>query len=224
MFPYGEDGYRHDVLHRSTPNASNQKRNHLTIREWFSFRLQSRQTEAQTLLHGRRLFQQFIVDGYTMIESERLHFIRRNQPKLRVERYCNLHNSTPKGCAKGSSQGKRIILPSTFVGSRRYMEQLYFDGMAICSHVGFPDLFITFTCNPNWPEIQRLLAPLNLKLVDRPDILSRIFKIKLDHMIYDLTKQHLLGRVMACMFSSLLPPICKFPLFTYFQHLHIDTH
>jgi hypothetical protein len=25
----------------------------------------------------------------------------------------------------------------------------------ISAAVGFSDLFITFTCNPNWPEIQR---------------------------------------------------------------------
>ncbi|KAH1034343.1 hypothetical protein GYH30_054659 [Glycine max] len=51
--------------------------------------------------------------------------------------------------------GKRIILPSSIVGSQRYMDQLYFDGMTICSTVGFPDLFLTFTCNPYWPKIQQ---------------------------------------------------------------------
>uniref|UniRef100_A0A0R0HRF0 ATP-dependent DNA helicase n=1 Tax=Glycine max TaxID=3847 RepID=A0A0R0HRF0_SOYBN len=68
---------------------------------------------------------------------------------------------------QGLSQGKRIILPSTFVGSPRYMDQLYFDGIDICSHVGFPNIFITFTYNPNWREIHRLLTPLNLTAIDR---------------------------------------------------------
>ncbi|KAF1877984.1 hypothetical protein Lal_00039791 [Lupinus albus] len=65
--------------------------------------------------------------------------------------------------SQGSNQGKRAILPSTFVGSRRYMDQLYFDGIAICSSLGFPDLFLTMTCNPNWPEIVRILKPMGLK-------------------------------------------------------------
>ena len=93
--------------------------------------------EAQTILHSRRLFQQFIVDGYTVVESERLSFIRRNQSKLRVNKYCDMHETSNHGAIQGSNRGKWVILPSTFVGSRRYMDQLYFDGMAICSYVGF---------------------------------------------------------------------------------------
>ncbi|KAH1035115.1 hypothetical protein GYH30_055197, partial [Glycine max] len=164
---------------------------------WFAYRLQSRSNEAQTLLHSRKLFQQFIVEGYTMVESERLSYIRNNQKKLRIDKYSSLQTSLDTGTAKGLTKGKRVILPSTFVGSPRYMDQLYFDGMAICSHVGFPNLFITLTCNPNWPEIRRLLSPLNLKMPDRPDIVSRIFRLKYEHMLSDLTKGQLLGKVVA---------------------------
>ncbi|KAH1249702.1 ATP-dependent DNA helicase PIF1 [Glycine max] len=157
------------------------------MREWFAYRLQSRSNEAQTLLHSRKLFQQFIVEGYTMVESERLSYIRNNQKKLRVDKYSSLQSSSDTGTTKGLTKGKRVILPSTFVGSPRYMDQLYFDGMAICSHVGFPNLFITLTCNPNWPEIRRLLSPLNLKPTDRPDIVSRIFRLRYEHMLSYLT-------------------------------------
>ena len=171
------------------------------MREWFAYRLQSRSNEAQTLLHFRKLFQQFIVEAYTIIESERLSYIRNIKKKLRVDKYCSLQTSLDAGSSKGSSKGKRVILSSTFVGSPRYMDQLYFDGMAICSHVGFPNLFITLTCNPNWPEIRRVLAPLNLKATDRPDLISRVFRLKYEHMLFDLTKKHLLGKVVACEFA-----------------------
>jgi len=46
--------------------------------------------EAYTLIRSQRLFQQFLVDGYMMLESERLSFIRYKQYKLRVEKYSNL--------------------------------------------------------------------------------------------------------------------------------------
>lgn len=200
IFPFGEDGYRPDVVHRERHKKKGRLRNRLTAREWVSFRLQSRMNEAQTLLHSRRLFQQFLVDAYSMIESYRLSFIRRNQSKLRVDKYRSLNESDQHNQAEGSIMGKRVILPSTFVGSRRYMDQLYFDGMAICGSVGFPDLFITFTCNPNWPEILRLLQPMNLKPEDRPDIVSRVFKMKFDELLQDLTKKKLLGNVLACMY------------------------
>ncbi|KAL3005600.1 hypothetical protein AAZX31_08G229500 [Glycine max] len=169
LFPYGEDGYRPDILYRSTSSSRKRKRDRLTMREWFAYRLQS-----------RKLFQQFIVEAYTMVESERLIYIRNNKTKkLRVDKYCSLQTSLDAGSSKGSSKGKRVIFPSTFVGSPCYMDQLYFDGMTICSYVGFPNLFITLT----------LLAPLNLKATDRLDLISRVFRLKYEHMLFDLNKQ-----------------------------------
>ncbi|KAL5176773.1 hypothetical protein HKD37_08G022645 [Glycine soja] len=162
LFPYGEDGYRPDILHRSTSSSRKRKRNHLTMREWFAYRLQS-----------RKLFQQFIVEAYTMVESERLIYIRNKKKKLRVDKYCSLQTSLDAGSSKGSSKGKRVIFPSTFVGSPCYMDQLYFDGMTICSH----------------PEIRRVLAPLNLKATDRPDLISRVFRLKYEHVLFDLNKK-----------------------------------
>ena len=85
----------------------------------------------------------------------------------------NLSYASSTQQSQGSNKGKRVILPSSFVGGHRYMDQLYFDDMTICSHVGFLDLFVTFTCNPCWPKIQRLLDPLHLKAYNRPDVFSR---------------------------------------------------
>ncbi|KAI5438706.1 hypothetical protein KIW84_024434 [Lathyrus oleraceus] len=78
--------------------------------------------------------------------------------------------------------------------------KLYYDGMDICSKTGFPDLFITFTCNPNLPEIQRVLAPLHLKAQDKLDVISRIFKIKFDQLLSDLSKG-VLGKVLAYIYT-----------------------
>ncbi|KAF1862622.1 hypothetical protein Lal_00013383 [Lupinus albus] len=173
LFPYGEDGYRHDVCHRVRVDSHNRKRNRVTT------------------------IPSILVDGYIMVESGRLSFIKRNQKKLRVDKYRNLSESQPTEQSQASNIGKRVILPSTFVGSRRYMDQLYFDGMAICGSVGFPDLFLTMTCNPNWPEIIRLLKPMGLKPHDRPDIISRVFKMKFEELLQDLKKRHILGKILA---------------------------
>lgn len=99
---------------------------------------------------------------------------------------------------EGADKGKTMVLPSNYVGRRRFMGQLYFDGMEISSQIGFLDLFITFTCNPNWPEVQRFLSNINLQPQDRSNIISRVFKIKFDEMLYDLTKKHVLGKLLAC--------------------------
>jgi len=144
LFPYGEDGYRHDISHRDRMLPKNVKRNCLTIRDWFCFRIQIRDNEASTLLRSQRLFQQFIVDGYTMIEFERLSFIKNNQSKLRVDKYIILFEQASGGSDNnGSQRGKRFVLPSSFFGRRRFMDQLYFDGMAICSNCWIS----TFVCH-----------------------------------------------------------------------------
>jgi len=133
-----------------------------------------------------------------MMESEKLSFIKYNQSKLRVDKYNNICQASSSSQSQGSQQGKIVVLPSSFIGSRRFMDQLYFDGMTICRYMGFPDLFITFTCNPKWPEITRALKNLKLSSTDRLDIVSRVFKIKFEQLLIDLTKNHLLGRTIAC--------------------------
>jgi hypothetical protein len=54
------------------------------------------------------------------------------------------------------------------------MKQNYQDAMAIVAHEGTPSLFITMTCNPEWPEIQSELLP-GQKWPDRPDLVARVF-------------------------------------------------
>jgi len=92
--------------------------------------------------------------------------------------------------------GRRIILPSSFAGGPRQMYQLYQDAMAIVSCYGKPDLFVTFTCNPKWPEIIRELLP-NQAAVDRPDLTARVFHMKLQELLKDLLHNHCLGKVIA---------------------------
>lgn len=76
------------------------------------------------------------------------------------------------------------------------MDELYYDDMTICSKVEFLDLFITFTCNPNWPEIQKVLGHIHLKPQDRLDIIARIFKIKFDNLLTYVTNKCVLDKVL----------------------------
>ncbi|XP_070026693.1 uncharacterized protein [Nicotiana sylvestris] len=73
--------------------------------------------------------------------------------------------------------------------------------MAICKWDGYPDLFITFTCNPKWPEILRHVTSRGLNPEDRPDILSRVFKIKLDRLIKDLRDNKVFGAVKSVIYT-----------------------
>lgn len=73
--------------------------------------------------------------------------------------------------------GQKIILPSSFIGSPRNMQQNYLDAMSVVQHFGKPSLFITMTCNPNWPEIKNSLLP-SQSANFRPEIIVRVFKCK----------------------------------------------
>ncbi|XP_073137503.1 uncharacterized protein [Henckelia pumila] len=121
--------------------------------------------------------------------------------QLRCEMYKGLHDALLRGETNASTQGKRIILPSSFTGGARYMIQNYQDAMAICKWAGYPDLFITFTCNPKWPEIVRFIEARGLRAEDRPDIVSRIFKMKLDVLIKDVRKNKIFGNVKAVIYT-----------------------
>ncbi|XP_031116689.1 uncharacterized protein LOC116020351 [Ipomoea triloba] len=201
LFPYGEDGYREDIQRCKDSNNKSNSRVRITAREFFSFRMHERPGELSTLLFSKRLFQQFLVDAYTMVETGRLIYIRNNQKSLRCEAYKGLSDALTRGEIDPSTQGKRIILPSSFTGGAKYMVQNYQDAMAICRWIGYPNLFITFTCNPKWPEIERYLGKRDLKAEDRPDIVCRIFKMKLDDLIKDLRTGELFGTVRAVIYT-----------------------
>ncbi|CAH1451756.1 unnamed protein product [Lactuca virosa] len=85
--PYGDDGYRVDIPHRDVDPSTNTKRRFCTMREFFAYRIQDRVNVFSLILNSRRLFQQFLVDAYTMIETERLYYIRNQQKVLRCESY-----------------------------------------------------------------------------------------------------------------------------------------
>ncbi|GJW31143.1 hypothetical protein Tco_0051175 [Tanacetum coccineum] len=70
-----------------------------------------------------------------------------------------------------------------------YMMQNYQDAMALCCVYGNPDLFITFTSNPKWPKINEMLAYVpGQRAHDRPEVGTRVFKLKLTELLDDLIK------------------------------------
>jgi len=73
--------------------------------------------------------------------------------------------------------GHKLILSSSHVGSPRFMTQLFQDAMTICRHFHKPDLFLTMTANPKWPEIIHSFFS-GQTATNRPDIVSQVFEQK----------------------------------------------
>ncbi|CAA0808023.1 Unknown protein, partial [Striga hermonthica] len=197
LLPYGEDGFREDIPFTELKKVTKDGRTTVSVREYFAYRLHDRDSDAPTILSARRLFQQFVVDAYTMVESSRLRYIRTHQKQLRCDIYRGVADAVLRGDTDARARGKRVILPSSFTGGARYMIQNYQDAMAICKWAGYSDLFITFTSNPKWPEITRFLKDRNLNPEDRPDIICRVFRAKLRALIRDLNNNSMFGKVVA---------------------------
>ena len=91
------------------------------------------------------------------------------------------------------------ILPASFKGSPRDMQNKYQNALAIMrAFQSKPDLFITMTANPDWPEIAEAIRKHpHLENKDRDDIIARVFNAKFKELLHDLTKKHVLGVVVA---------------------------
>ena len=63
---------------------------------------------------------------------------------------------------------------------------------------GKPDLFITFTCNPQWKEITDELLEHQTS-ADHPDLVARVFKLKLHLLLHDIYygSANVLGKMLA---------------------------
>ena len=95
----------------------------------------------------------------------------------------------------------RIIIPSSYTGSPRYYNEKFQNAMAILRKYHKPDLFITMTCNPQWPEIKNNLVA-GQYAQDRPDLVARVFKLRKDALMKDFVQNAVLGHVLACMYVT----------------------
>lgn len=81
---------------------------------FYAYRMMIRQNIDNHLLRYRRLFQQYAVDMYVKVETERLNYIRFNQAKLRSEEYIHLRDAVNSD-ADITDVGRLTILPSTYI-------------------------------------------------------------------------------------------------------------
>ncbi|XP_075106762.1 uncharacterized protein LOC142179786 [Nicotiana tabacum] len=99
-----------------------------------------------------------------------------------------------------SNIGKQNFLPSSFIGGLRDMHQRYMDVIVLVQHFGKPDLFITMTCNPSWTEIKEHLISTD-EAHNRPDLISRVFREKIEEFKKDILKRNIFGKVADFMYT-----------------------
>ena len=203
LFFHGEMGWSVNIQRHVVPNERQREVRHrarLTLNEFYAFRV-AVQGSFSTNHRSRLLLQQYLVDAVTKVEGKELAYIRTHQQQLRVESYQGLMDHIEK-CAQAEDVNAccNVILPSSFDGSQRNMYQKYQDAMTIVTKHGKPDIFLTMTANPRWPQSEENLRP-HQNASDRPDIVSRVFNLKLKELLDDLLERHKCGHVTAFVYT-----------------------
>ena len=188
----GQDGYHFGIKQFNSNKC-------VTCMQFYSFLFMTRKNSFNMLMMCRDLYQQFAVDMFAKVQSERLLYIKLNQKKLRADSYVHLKDQIRED-KNVEDIGKVCILPSTFTGSPRYMHEKTQDAMTYVRKFGKPDLFITFTANPNWFEVKNQLTR-GQQPRDRQDIIARIFRLKLSGLMKVITKYNAFGPVQCHMYT-----------------------
>ena len=203
LFPHGTYGWDPEDQVSRHPDGRR-----ITVREFYVYFLNLRDIKRDYIHMAGRLFQEWICMAWVSVENQKLNFQRLNQKALRADTYKNIKEATEErqselapredGMFHDDHQKPSVgrkILSSQYVGGPRWYNAKFQNGMAICREYHKPDLFITMTCNPNWPEITAELKE-GQTAQDRPDVVARVFKQKKEQLMKDLKFGRIFGKVV----------------------------
>ncbi|ETV87170.1 hypothetical protein H257_02145 [Aphanomyces astaci] len=164
LFPMGGPGWEYTM---TKPDGKS-----LSLRAFFNYWLQQRDgDDFSDMLHrSSMLFKMYTTVGFVRVETNRLRYISQNGDKLRFDLYASVKEAAERRSGL-HNVGIKSIVPSSFTGGKRYIKKCYFNAMAIVRKYGKPCLFVTMTCNPNWPEIISQLKPHQTS-TERDDIVT----------------------------------------------------
>ena len=133
---------------RSNDHARIQTR--YSQRVWLRYYLFKRFDQYSIVLRDARLFQQYIVDCYTVIDQSILDFHRNNQNIIRADLYNDVQDALTF-----DNIDREII--NRFSDNDRHIQQLYQNSIIIARHFDKSITFVIFIANSQWSEIQNAL-------------------------------------------------------------------
>ena len=114
-----------------------------------------------------------------------------------------------------SIEKKETYVPDSTHGSPRHMAALAKNALVLVSEWGCPHIFLTLTCNPDWPEITSQLL-VSQSAFDRPDVVRPVFKAQLDQFKHNIRHgKYFEGCDIAYMLHVLEYQFCGLP------HVHM---
>ncbi|KAL7074608.1 hypothetical protein ACQ4LE_005793 [Meloidogyne hapla] len=222
LFPNGDDGFHKNVpfVRITKPptnddeNSSNERsddeleidpsrKNFTTLRDYIRYRLAIRQSDSPHNIWsaGGGLSQKIVLDYAARIDAEVASFLRKPEFNLRATLPENVlkHLAKDANLESVDQLGSVIFFHKNNPGTRPYFQDMFYDATTIMSRTrkeGCASFMFTFTTNPRWPEIKRNFIRKDQKLVNRFDILCRIYADKLRKLHFLLDKKNIFGNIL----------------------------
>ncbi|KIJ30533.1 hypothetical protein M422DRAFT_267975 [Sphaerobolus stellatus SS14] len=154
LFPHGTPGWGLPwEVNGDTLDPDEERGLGFTQMDWYWNHLL---TDTRFLRFGC-LISEYICDMYSRIEEQHLQYILHSQKDNNTSGHMNSE------------------LPVSFLGSRCWSSENTADGLALAHTYGHGTFFVTFTMNPDWPEIRSQLTT-GQTASDVPLVIARAFK------------------------------------------------
>lgn len=196
LWPSGGVGYS-DQLSRRDP-VSGAVGDKIHMLEWAKYIIMHRSDNSLIHLCGK-LCLEFFCDVWSAIEGRNLDYLGSGaiQSQFRSTRYYALQDQLRSdGDRSLWREGVPVHLPASFAGSPRWYHALYLDALALPAAFHLPDLFVTITFNPEWPELSRLM-PAGGNIHDHPDVAARVFWLRFSRIMKDIIDHAVFGEVLS---------------------------
>lgn len=197
LFPFGDPQWGLH-LQRTTFSSKRQREPRVTIYDYLKFHLQRRSTiyDSNVSIHSfGRLFEEWFVDSFLQCENHKLRFLKQHQGLFRRDKFSSIQRQLFNSVPPRQIGSPATHLPSSFIRGYRFYRELYADAMVLPAHFGSIDYFLTFTTNPQWPEITANATIANG--MNSPDLYCRVFYIKMKALLIDVLQHGVLGTVIA---------------------------
>ena len=212
LVPHGDHGWHPEMRNQMTGKRVTTREfavYHMAIRDQIlTYEEAAQRVNCDYIYLAARLWQEWLCIMWLITQNMRLNYQDMNQKALRADSYANVKRVVDKRRLEIATRGDELfrddhslrtgvkILSRSFVGSPRWYHMKFLDAMAICREHGRPEYFITMTSNPRWLEITAELREGQVP-EDRPEVVARVFRQKLNVLLDVINKGSIFGQVIA---------------------------
>ncbi len=191
FLPYGTEGW-----------CKNSDLSGVTCLQYYRYLLYERDFSKNHMFKGQKLSQQYWVDMWVKIDQIRLNGYKTKTAQKKFRKYF-ISGADSNVCDTTELEDidYPTILPSSYIGGPRYMNQRMHDALAIVRKYKKAHFFITMTIDPKSDEIVQFLEDGDSNSANRADIVRRVFEMKKKYLLYLIMHKHIFGKTVAHTYS-----------------------